>query len=338
MFRSFVAKIIAAEAVEKTDSGWVRLFRNGWNDIEGIGKVLVDSQSWASILAHFNRRGNEIVFDYEHQTLSGKQAPAAGWGGELKFDISGLWAAVKWTEKAAKYIKDKEYRYHSPVFGVGPDKRVKSIHSVALTNSPRTNNLKPILAKLELEITQNKGDVMNEKLLKLLGLADGASEDAIEKAVLKLVSAKVKPSPVVVAKEIVDAIGADDDSVSAVVASVHALKQANKNSVSRDEFDKLLAANLKRDVNEIVAKALDCGKIAPNQEEWAVEYATSDIDGFKMFLAKAVPVIPIGGVTGPIKEKAETQGLSETDLIVAKQMDVSEEDLKKYGLEIKEVS
>jgi len=31
------------------------------------------------MVAHYEERGLDLVVDYEHQTLSGHKAPAAGW-------------------------------------------------------------------------------------------------------------------------------------------------------------------------------------------------------------------------------------------------------------------
>ena len=69
-----------------------------------------------------------MVVDYEHQTLSDREAPAAGWikkidGLAIKAK-DGLWAIAEWTEKARQYIQNKEYRYFSPVFWINPSREV----------------------------------------------------------------------------------------------------------------------------------------------------------------------------------------------------------------------
>jgi len=52
-----------------------------------------------------------MVIDYEHQTLKDIQAPAAGWIKQLTWKgEAGLWAVVDWTQQAACYLANKEYR------------------------------------------------------------------------------------------------------------------------------------------------------------------------------------------------------------------------------------
>lgn len=129
-----------------------QLFPYGESELEGMPttKVIVDEKSISHIVSEFKRRGNDIVVDYEHQSIREGKAPAAGWISKLiNKGKDGLWAAVTWTEKAKSFLKSKEYRYYSPVFHVRKaDNRVINILSVALTNTPRLNNLNPIFAKL----------------------------------------------------------------------------------------------------------------------------------------------------------------------------------------------
>ena len=130
-----------------------QLLPYGEIDIEGEPKAIVDAESIASVISHFNRRGNDLVIDYEHQSLKDTQAPAAGWIKRLiDRGREGLWAVVEWTPTAKKYLKNKEYRYFSPVFWVtNKERKVIRIESVALTNLPKINQLRPIVAKLSRE-------------------------------------------------------------------------------------------------------------------------------------------------------------------------------------------
>ena len=121
----------------------------GQIDIEGEPPVFLDDESMDSIIAHFDRRGNRMVIDYEHQTLKDVQAPASGWISKfVKKGMDGLWAVVEWTAKAKNYIANKEYLYFSPVFWIREkDRKVVAIKNIALTNDPKVNHLKPIIAK-----------------------------------------------------------------------------------------------------------------------------------------------------------------------------------------------
>ena len=130
-----------------------QLLPYGRIDIEGEPPAYVDEESIASVIANFTRRGNDMVIDYEHQTLKDVQAPAAGWIKRLvDRGKDGLWAIVEWTERAREYLKNKEYRYFSPVFWITKEgRKVARIENVALTNLPRINQLRPIVAKLSRE-------------------------------------------------------------------------------------------------------------------------------------------------------------------------------------------
>lgn len=333
MIRTITAAI---DAAQKTAPERVLLFREGWVEIEGEGRFLVDRESFVVTKAHFERRGNEIVFDYEHQTLDGVQAPAAGFITALEYeDGTGVWARVKWNQRGADYIAAGEYRYFSPVFAVRKgDSRLIAIHSVALTNAPKTNHITPLLAaKLEAEYQpeDRKEQSMDffAKLFEMLGLAAGATQEDVFTAVTKL---RDKPAETkeVLAKEVVEALGCKpDDSVSTVVASIHALKQADKGMVPRAEFEALKGKLAERDAAETVSAAMKAGKITPDQREWATAYAKTDPAGFATFVAKAPAVIPVGDL--PAGSAAAGPAVDAAVLSVAKMMGVPAEDIRKYG-------
>jgi phage I-like protein len=308
---------------------WFCIFPEGKNEVEGVGTYLVDHASWKVVQARLVRRGVDIVFDYEHQTLADVKAPAAGWCREWRYSEGiGIEARIKWTEEAAGYLAKGEYRYFSPVFNIRQeDKRLVAVHSVALTNAPRTNNIKPLLAKLGAELNKENGMDSLKIMIAALKLKEDATEDDVVAAVAEL----QKQSPVeVVSKAVVDALGVDTNDESTVVASIHALKQTEKTMVSKADFDALTRTLAKRDGDEIVAKAMSDGKITPDQKEWAEEYAGRDLNGFKTFVSKAPVVIPIRKLPEG-QTKAEQDALSDSVLAVAKLMDVSAEDLKEYG-------
>ncbi|ABK45571.1 Mu-like protein prophage I protein-like protein [Magnetococcus marinus MC-1] len=85
-------------------------------------------------------QGDAVLVDYEHQSMhaeyNGQPAPAAGWIETLEYVAGqGLYATVRWTERAKEMIRAGEYRYISPAFNY--DNRtgaVSSLISAALTN------------------------------------------------------------------------------------------------------------------------------------------------------------------------------------------------------------
>lgn len=306
---------------------WYTIFPEGEGEVEGLGRYLVTKAAWDMVKAGIDRRGIDLVFDYEHQTLGGAKAPAAGWCTDWRWsDGIGIEAKIQWTDEAAAYLAKGEYRYYSPVFYVRQsDRLLTAVHSVALTNAPRTNHLKPLLAKLSAD---QKEEAMD--LLKMLIGALKMPENSTAEEVLAAVKAIGQGPKEVVAKAVIDALGIAQSDVSTVVASIHALKQEGKNSVSRAEFDALQKTLQERDATEVVTAALKAGKITPDQKDWATKYAETDPTGFATFVAKAPVVMPLED----LPDGGWQTGQSITDdtvLKVAKLVGASEDDLEKFG-------
>lgn len=106
------------------------------------GDFIVDQESYKEMKAEMQRRGIDIVIDYEHQTLKDVQAPAGGWVKDLIYTPEAIVAKVEWTPKAKEYLKNKEYRYLSPVVLTRKsDSKAVVLHSLALTNTPAINGM-----------------------------------------------------------------------------------------------------------------------------------------------------------------------------------------------------
>jgi len=317
---------------------WMLLFKAGWGTLATGETFLVDEQSLALIKEYIAARGNEVVFDYEHASLEKEAAPASGWIKELVWEEGvGIKARVEWTQKAANFIASKEYRYFSPVFAVRKkDSRVCYLDSVALTNRPKTNNLTPILAKLEAGLGDNKineEETMDrKKLIAALGLKEDATDAEVLTAVAKLGVKLPEGKPrEVLPKAIVAALDLKEtDGESVVVASIHALKQTSKTSVSVEDFNALQKKITDRDATDAVVAAMAKGKVTPDQKDWAMDYATKDLEGFKVYVSKAPVVIPME----KLPDKTETSNdlvKDEAVIQVAKSMGVDLEDIKKYN-------
>ncbi len=310
--------------------GWYLIFAEGWNELADTTRYLVDRRAWDMVQARLIRRGIEVVVDYEHQTLTGDRAPAAGWAREWRWrDGAGIEARIDWTSEAAGYLARGEYRYYSPVFAVRrQDSRLCGIHSLALTNTPRTNNITPLLAKLGAEPETEDRQMDLKLLIARLGLAEDATEDEVLAGIdaLKAESGGPETVPPAIAR----ALGEEGNDLSTVVASIHALKQATRTMVAREDFEALRQRIARREAEDAVAAALSAGKITPDQREWAAGYAEADPDGFAAFVAKAPVVVPLGDL--PAGERTgDGDSPDQAVLEVAKMMDISENDLKTYG-------
>jgi phage I-like protein len=298
------------------------------------GPFTLDDESARAVIAAFEAQKNDMVIDYEHQTLMGVQAPAAGWIKKLiNKGAEGVWAAVEWTERAREYLKNKEYRYVSPVFLKRiTDNKVVRLINVALTNEPNIDGMVPLINKnaaFTIEnINQPKEDDTMKELLKLLGLAETATETDAIAAVNKLKT----PVQIVANKGVLTALGLAETATEAeVTGTIMAMKQSHGQvGTLAQEVAGLKTKLGERDAAEVVALAMKEGKITPAQKEWADEYAKRDIEGFKVFVAKAPVVVVLGKTVDD--DKHETGGvLDETQQQVNKMMGVSDETFKKYN-------
>lgn len=315
------------------------------------GDFNVDEESFELIRKQFKDRKLDLVIDYEHQTLSDVQAPAGGWIKELYKGEDAIIAKVEWTAKAAEYLKNKEYRYLSPVVLVRKrDQKATAIHSVALTNTPAIDGMFALVNSLDIEDISEGGNIMDLKeLAKALGLPETATEEEIKKAVedaakaaerLKEMEEKKpedkpgeggKPqevAEVVANSTILSMLGLKEGAKTEdVAASIMALKTGTPDTQA--ELLALKQRMQERDADEEVQKALKAGKITAAQSGWAKSYALKDMDGFKGFVEKAPVVVPPGKLE--LKDAPAAPGSDEVDVAILKNMRVSMEDVKKYG-------
>lgn len=314
----------------------------------------VKEEDVALILADAAAKANDLVIDYEHQTLAGVQAPAAGWIKALvNKGKDGLWAVVEWTERAKGYLKTREYRYLSPVLLAKRKNgdgfyRPSALHSAALTNTPRIDGMAPIVNKREPQMggsinpltlpsplrgegNNEEGGRAMEKVFELLGLKTGAAEDDCVAALTALKNKAEMPDvKEVIPKELIEALGLKEGAaVSEVRGTVLALKQPG-NVVSMTEFQSLKKRLAEKDRDELVALAMKAGKIMAAQKDWADGYALEDPEGFKVFIAKAPAVVPMD--KAPARGKAEAR-LDEVQALVNKQLGISEDIFKKHNRE-----
>lgn len=294
------------------------------------GTLLADQMAIKEIIKVFNTRVNDLVIDYEHQTLTGEEAPAAGWIKELiDKGQDGLWAKVEWTPRGEEYIKNKEYRYLSPVVMIRKsDGRAIRLHSAALTNTPAIDGMNPIANSIGAFAPESEESVIMDllkKLAALLGLAETATEEEIIAAISKL------KEPTVANKEVLSLLGLKEtSSLDETKGAIIALKNPS-GYVKAEEF-KALKDELdikKRD--DLVSLALNSGKVAPAQKEWAEQYALKDPVGFKAFLDKAPVVVPLSQLKVGDPPAKDSVVDDETQLSVNKQLGISEADFKKHN-------
>ena len=322
--------------------------------------ALCDDQAFAQVVAEFERRGTDLVIDFEHQSMKDGPNPAAGWIKRLAADAEGLWAQVEWTPPAAELLRNKQYRYLSPVFWTNKaDGRVVKLGPIALTNTPATVGARPIVSNRNDPSDEEEKDMKQviAKLCALLGLKPEATEQemlagmgAVEAALKVAATVReklaLKPEDDVAAaasswqprakevlpKRLLDVLGlAAGATVSDAEAAIAAMKPAAEQfQAVRTELNEVKAKLLARETEELVASALKAGKVTPAQKEWAAAYAARDPEGFKTFLAKA-PVIVKPGYMGIKTDPAGKGGIDPVQASINAQLGVSDEAFLKHN-------
>ena len=301
---------LVLEAVDLPE--WIRLLPLGRVDlVDGRAPFEVDRESLAAMVEAFHSRGVDLVVDYEHQSLNGGRAPAAGWIKELATREDGLWARVEWTAQAGEYLRQKEYRYFSPVLKLDPETRkpVALMHA-ALTNVPAMKGVAPLVAKCG-------GSSGEEAGLKLEENHRGAAE-------LKLGPGLSTTQEFL--REITASLGlAEDATAGQVKGSLMALKDE---AAQAEEFAREIAALKARLAEEqaqrAVEEALKLGKISPAQKTWALEYCRRDMESFRAFATKALKVVPVGESLALAEDNANESGrLSPAERAVCRAVNIS---------------
>lgn len=305
------------------------------------GDFVVDKESYSAMKAEMQRRGIDIVIDYEHQTLKDVQAPAGGWIKELIYTPEAIEAKVEWTPKAREYLKNREYRYLSPVVLTRKkDNKAVALHSLALTNTPAINGMFAIVNSADADINNTGGNRMDlQKIRELLGLpADAAEEAVMNELVKKLGSGEKKDSEgdaepekdgateAVANSVILGLLGLPDNAKTEDVTSKIMTLKAGADSREKEIEDALRRLN-ERDADDAVMTALKTGKITAAQKDWAKAYALKDRTGFDSFVEKAPVVVPVGKIDLQDAPKKP----AEVDSLVLKATGMSKEDIEKYA-------
>ena len=300
------------------------------------GDFIVDDESFRLINKQFIGRRLDLVIDYEHQTLHDVQAPAAGWITGLINGDDAIMAKVNWTPKGAEYLKNREYRYLSPVIITRKnDKKVIALHSAALTNTPAIDGMFPLVGcSLDADDYEEEKTMELEKLIKLLGLPETATEDEVE-AALRAAGRKPEETEPVANKEpvanstILTLLGLKADAKTEEVAA--AIVKLQNGGTLAAEVQALKAQLEGRAADEAVTAALKAGKITAAQKDWARSYALKDPEGFAAFVDKAPAAVVMDNLTGvDPKGKGGKDGLSDADRTVLKNLGLSEEEVKEY--------
>lgn len=185
--------------------GWFQLVPKGTFPIarkEGEKTVIylqvVDDVAVEKIVGAFtNRRTGDanykVLVDFEHFSHdTNKSSSAACWVTEMQGRADGVWAKGEWSDEGEAAIKNRRYRYLSPVWFpkqtevIGQNRvRPIAVNDAGLTNKPNLGAaLQPFWNRAPedfhgREATTTAKDTQMNKVIALVGLPATATEDEV---------------------------------------------------------------------------------------------------------------------------------------------------------------
>lgn len=356
-------------ALGPSDDGWHQLLpvgpfkaRDGRPFDVASGHWQLDGQIAAALIARANALGQDILIDYDHQTLktdqNGQPAPAAGWynGDEIEWrDGQGLFIKPRWTERAAALVAAKEYRFLSAVFPYDAQGRPLELRMTAITNDPGVVGMQALAALTALPAsslmpiqpgqlaTSSKEKSMNEHLIALLGKlgikpgADGqftAEQGTAALAALDTLQASAKKAP-----ELEAALSAEKASLAALKAQpggqvdlAQYVPVATYNALVT-QVAALTAQVDTTDAATLIKEAHTQGKVVAAEEEYLTAYASQKgVAALKALLEPRPAIAALAASQTAAVTLPERKGeavLSAEDKYAADQLGISHEDFAK---------
>lgn len=301
-----------AEPIDADGRQWAMLLPAGeFSGRDGRGPYRMDDAEKVIAASFDAANTGSLPVDVNHSIdragPKGQPAPAAGWISRMEARADGVWGFIEWTARAAQSIRDKEYRFLSPVFLHSAQAPYKVVYlaRASLTNDPN-------LTLTALHTTQ-KGKAMDEtqlaELRTLLQLADSADGAAIVAGVRKSLESRNT---------------ADPSQFVPIAMFQQTVSELNKlrTDISLEEAQRTVDGHM-RD-----------GHLMPHMRDWAVSLCQSNPAHYKSFLEGAgKPVKQLfDQMTGGPMIKGQPPARRETQLsAIHATLGLSAEDLKLYG-------
>lgn len=352
--------------------GWYQLLpvgpfkaRDGRPFDVASGHWQLDGQIAAALIARAKGLGQDILIDYDHQTLktdqNGQPAPAAGWynADEIEWrEGAGLFIKPRWTDRAAALVAAKEYRFLSAVFPYDALGRPLELRMTAITNDPGVVGMQALAALSALPAsslmstqpgqlaTPIKEKSMNEHLIALLGKlgiqpgADGqltAEQGTAALAALDTLQTSAKKAP-----ELEAALSAKKASLAALKAQpvqqngqidlAQYVPVATYNALVT-QVAALTAQVDTTDAATLIKDARTQGKVVAAEEEYLTAYAAQKgVAALKALLdpRPAIAALAASQTTQvTLPEKKGEAVLSADDKYAADQLGISYEEFAK---------
>jgi phage I-like protein len=358
-YSSVVALKACSFEVNKIASGEIQLFpatdfRANDGRPEALPAWVMNAVVAQALIAQFAKRANPMVLDYEHQTYlsadNGQPAMAAGWIDALRWIepaegvAGGLFASVRWTERAAAHIAAEEYKFISPVFTHDPKTgAVLRLLNAALTNNPAIDDMQAVSARLTANFLTKEQNIMEldellERMRYWLNLPTLSTPQEVvaemDKAIALIKADAGEAAAIAATSGGVFGLLAQrrSDLVlarSAVPSPAEFVPVATFDAV-KSELVLLKSAQLESEVGGIVQTAVLAGKIQPAEVEWMSNLGKTSIELLKQRVASAPILAAPGTQTKGIAPVGEGVGeLSTGELAMCRQMGLSQDDFKK---------
>lgn len=275
-------------------------------------KVRAELEDFSLLLGDLATRQNPVTLTVEHEmdpTWGSRAAGECSSDGFASQD-DGLWGIEpRWTEAALAEIRSGARRWISPTFYGTEDAdgfiRPRILRDVSLVSVPNLDGMQPVTASASRgdagtsqpnspqqasERKEQETMKFSAETMKLLGLADGASQDDIEKAVTRL--AAEKPATLDVEK--------------AAAAAVEKFRADFEKSV-REQLERESAQNARKTrVAGLLERAETEGKLVADNREALTTLAAADPDAFEKVLPGLKVVAPVKRWFSPSREAAQT--------------------------------
>lgn len=321
-----------------------RIFKAGSNHTKK-GVFLFDDKDAEALMHKAKEHGADYSIDYGHAMFSvfGGGDPAdthaaAGWF-KPALRAGELWATdVTWTDKAARKLAAREFRYISPTFHRDEAGHIQELCNVALTNIPATNGLKPLIASLSPEDqaairaalspppSPSEVSPMNPKILALLGLAADATE-AQALAALTALSARATGG-----LEATLATLTQKQSQADILGTLMAWKTtAEQVPTLTARITEIETERAKAEMKQLLDSAVADGKVAPAQVPMLTSMGQHSLEQLRAFVAAMPQVLPKKKLNEP-KDGDGVVTLSAEDMKVAQLMGTDPKKLAQLRL------
>jgi len=319
----------------------------------------MDADIAASLIAAAEARETPLCIDYEHHTLTAKdaghKAVAAGWIEALCYVPGrGLFAKVAWTETARAHIQADEYRYISPLFTFdGKTGAVLELVNAALTNNPALDGLAAVAAVRQTAATQALQteacmDELLERLRWMLNLPVTATAEEIAAQLDKL-KTQIGADAAATSVDLLAILAGKDATIAALTAKTKAPDPARfapvtalaaltkENADLKAKLTEALAQNDQAALTAAIEAAVADGRVHTSLAGWLAELAAKDPDAARAYLDAATPMAALtgmqthtGGFTPPASGTGSgTAALSAEEVEAAKLLGLSETDFAK---------